>query len=111
MTGIHIKALSGALLLDPSNQAGRDRIESHLTGMEHPSGVGTWKDKVFPLAHPPYTPNDSNPRTFDHNEWAAYLDIVRAKLVDLRAEVELLAPLQDQHREEVAALARYLVPA
>jgi hypothetical protein len=106
-----IRALSGALLLSPETAKGREAIECHLSLMEHPSGVGTWKDKVFPLAHPPYTPNDSNPRTFDHVEWAAYCDIVRARLVDLRREVEELAPLQDQHREEVAALARYLVPA
>jgi hypothetical protein len=65
---------------------------------------------VFPLAHPPYTPNDANPRTFDHREWEAYLAIVRARLVDLRRELEELAPLQDRHREEIVALAAYLVP-
>jgi hypothetical protein len=106
-----IKALSGALLLDLSTAEGKHRIECHLSGVPHPSGVGTRKDRVFPLEHPPYTPMDANPRRFDHVEWAAYCSIISARLVDLEAEIAELAPLQDKHRAEVQALAAYLVPA
>jgi hypothetical protein len=103
--------LSGALLLDPSTAKGREAIEHHLTLIPHPSGVGTWKDKCFVLQEPPYQPMNANPRVFVQREWENYLAIVRARLVDLRAEVEELAPLQDRHKEEVLQLARYLVPA
>ena len=105
-----IRALSGALALDPSTAKGREDIINHLTLMPHPAG-GTWKDRVSVLEHPPYTPSDSNPRRFDHVEWAAYCSIISARLVDLKAEIAELAPLQESHRAEVAALAAYLVPA